>query len=241
MNLLFIKTWKSLVHCTLCHIIQLVFCYAVARPFNSHITIVIWVLHHRYLNETIKVFLHSGIFWWVNILETLHLNEIIFVYNVLFTFMCIHGVFIFIVNHEGNIKENTQTLNLVLWAGIRPSYFSTIVLLVVLNIWQFLFILKKIKNPKPIKEITKLIILIMTSAQDIKLGINDQLRLMTQCLESLNFRKMLCTLIVFGLLKLGCRRCQKKKIKKIFPNTMETNMNREQRYFICIILQSQHR
>lgn len=36
-----------------------------------------------------------------------------------------------------------------------------------------LFILKKIKNPKPIKEITKLIILIMTSAQDIKLGIND--------------------------------------------------------------------
>lgn len=78
-----------------------------------------------------------------------------------------------------------------------------------------LFTLKKIKNAKPIKEITKLIILIMTSAQDIKLGINDQLRLMTPRLESLNFKKMLCTLIVFGLLKLGCRRCQKKKKKEI--------------------------
>lgn len=38
-NLLFIKTWKSLVHCTLCHITQLVFCYVVVRTFNSHITI----------------------------------------------------------------------------------------------------------------------------------------------------------------------------------------------------------
>lgn len=78
-----------------------------------------------------------------------------------------------------------------------------------------LFTLKKIKNPKPIKEITKLIILMMTSAQDIKLGINDQLRLMTQCLESLNFKKMPCTLIVFGLLKLGSGRYQKKKGKKL--------------------------
>lgn len=50
----------------------------------------------------------------------------------------------------------------------------------------------------------------MTSAQDIKLGINDQLRLMTQCLESLNSKKMPCTLIVFGLLKVGCRNCRKK-------------------------------
>lgn len=73
-----------------------------------------------------------------------------------------------------------------------------------------LFVLKKIKNPKPIKEIIKLIILIMTSAQDIKLGINDQLRLMTQCFESLNSKKMPCTLIVFGLLKVGCRNCRKK-------------------------------
>lgn len=73
-----------------------------------------------------------------------------------------------------------------------------------------LFVLKKIKNPKPIKEIIKLIILIMTSAQDIKLGINDQLRLMTQCRESLNSKKMPCTLIVFGLLKVGCRNCRKK-------------------------------
>lgn len=79
-----------------------------------------------------------------------------------------------------------------------------------------LFTLKKIKNAKPIKEITRLIILIMTSAKDIKLGINDQLRLMTQCLESLNFKKMLFTLVVFGLLELGCRRCQNKKKKTYF-------------------------
>jgi len=40
----------------------------------------------------------------MNILETLHLNQIIFVYNVFISFMCIHGVFIFIVNHKGNFK-----------------------------------------------------------------------------------------------------------------------------------------
>lgn len=148
----FIKTWKSLVHCALSHITPLVFFYDVVRPFNSHITVVIWVLHHRCLNETIKVFLHSGVFWWVNILETLHLNQIIFVYNVLFSFMCVHGMFIFIVNQKGNIKGNPKTLNLVLWAGIRQCSFSTTVFLVVLNKWQFCLYERKSKIPNQSKK-----------------------------------------------------------------------------------------
>jgi len=51
----------------------------------------------------------------------------------------------------------------------------------------------------------------MTSAQDIKLGINDQLRLMTQCLESLNSKEMPCTLVVFGFIKGRLYKLQKNK------------------------------
>lgn len=43
----------------------------------------------------------------------------------------------------------------------------------------------------------------MTSIQVINLGINDQLRLMAQGLESLNSKEMPCTLIVIRLLGMG--------------------------------------
>lgn len=44
----------------------------------------------------------------------------------------------------------------------------------------------------------------MTSVQVINLGINDQLRLMAQGLESLNSKEMPCTLMVIHLLGMVC-------------------------------------
>lgn len=75
----------------------------------------------------------------------------------------------------------------------------------------------------------------MTSAQDIKLGINDQLSLMTQYLESLNSKKMPYALIVFGLLKIEVTK------REVFPNTRVSNMHRKCRYFIThLLLHFQH-
>lgn len=52
----------------------------------------------------------------------------------------------------------------------------------------------------------------MTSAQDIKLGINDQLRLMTQYLESLNIQESALYFDCFWFIK--DRSCKKRGISK---------------------------